>query len=264
LELSTTGLRAIFSAAVALCAISILSGCRSVPRTRVDATLTALPPATRDQMQIYLVGSPLDGFELGGLPDIERHLRQIGFEHTDAITWTTPALLARRVAVDRQANPQSRVVLVGWSLGCFQILEAASRLEQKKIEVDSVICLDGNPWIKLQGIRDHYPTTSDRVLCIYPPHRRLPDGLARTRQVNVSAPHHFAVPLNEKTVETILTELATVATSDSQRLPQAPVAEQASVGDSSRAPWYVREALPARRVISAAHWATDTDASVVR
>ena len=82
------------------------------------------------------------------------------------------------------------------------------------MEVDRVICLDGNPWVWVQGIRQKYPKLSEKVICIYPKHRDLPEGLAKTRQRQVGAWQHFGVPLHEDTIETILTELATVVRED--------------------------------------------------
>lgn len=251
LELDTRWSRAWTAAVVALAWSCALCGCRSVPRTKFAAELAAMPPAARSQVQIYLVGSPLDGFELAGLPAMKQHLREIGFENAEHITWTTPAGLADRIASDQRRRPVAHVMLVGWSLGCLQVLEAAARLEGQELEVDSVVCLDGNPWIKLQGVRNKYPQLSEKVVCIYPRHRDLPGGLARTRQRQVGAWHHFGVPLHEETIETILSELATVARSDSTAEPgefDMPQPDQPLEPD--RLPWYVTEAMPARQLVA--------------
>lgn len=192
----------------------LLAGCRNVPRTRVESQFASLPKSSREQVQIYLVGSPLDGFELAGLPAMKQRLHELGFDNAEHITWTTPDGLVERVANDHRKHPRGHIVLVGWSLGCLQALEAAAQLEGQKMEVDRVICLDGNPWVKLQGVRQKYPKLSEKVICIYPKHRDLPEGLAKTRQRQVGAWQHFGVPLHEETIETILTELATVVRED--------------------------------------------------
>lgn len=211
--MSTNALRASLSL-VALGLVCLMVGCRTVPRTRVESQFASLPQASRDQVQIYLVGSPLDSFDIAGLPAMRRRMNELGFENTEHVNWTTPKGLAKRVASDHQQNPSGQIVLVGWSLGCLQVLDAASELEKQQVQVARVICLDGNPWVGIQGIRRRYPTLSERVVCVYPKHRDLPSGLAKTRQRQVGAWQHFGVPLHEETIETIFTELVTVVRED--------------------------------------------------
>ncbi|MBL9124102.1 MAG: hypothetical protein JNG90_10755 [Planctomycetaceae bacterium] len=255
-----------------------LVGCRNVPRTRVESQFAALPATSREQVQIYLVGSPLDGFELAGLPAMKARLHELGFANADHLTWTTPAGLVERVAADHRRNARGHIVLVGWSLGCLQVLEAAARLEGQQVEIDRVICLDGNPWIKLQSVRRKYPKLSEKVICIYPKHRDLPTGLAQTRQRQVGAWQHFGVPLHQDTIETVLTELAAVVQEDASSGPQltrssspvelAPLAGPSDVPPAEpqvgpnlapvqtakphRLPRFTTESLPARQITASA------------
>ena len=208
--------------------VCLMVGCRTVPRTRVESQFASLPQASRDQVQIYLVGSPLDSFDIAGLPAMRRRMNELGFENTEHVNWTTPKGLAKRVASDHQQNPSGQIVLVGWSLGCLQVLDAASELEKQQVRVARVICLDGNPWVGIQGIRHRYPTISERVMCVYPKHRDLPNGLAKTRQRQVGAWQHFGVPLHEETIETIFTELASVVREDVLAADQRQQFAQAS------------------------------------
>jgi hypothetical protein len=244
----------------ALALFGLLGGCHSAPQLRLERTVTSLPETARDRVHLYLVGSPIDPAELGGLPSMERYFHDLGFRNTEKITWTTPSRLADRIANDRQADPASCTVLVGWSLGCYQILEASSQLERKRhIHVDRVICLDGNPWVGLQGRRKHYPTSSENVVCIYPSHRELPEGLARTRQRSVNAAHHFAVPMHEETIETILSELATVTRPAGGSGPESSrVAQRSPPAGLSGQTRLVAESLPARQIVGAAYWQDET------
>jgi len=195
------------------CGISLLSaalaGCATTPLacSPLAAELHRRPPQALDSVYVILVESPVDVSQLGGLPDVCCALRSLGVLNViyfDPFKHGTGCALADFIQGIRENDPNSRIMLVGWSMGCASVINALKHLEHDGQSIETVVYLDSST-LKFLPPDDH-PRNYERAVMIYRKDHSAPDGYPRSEEVVVDHWFHLAIPKHPTTMNQLILE----------------------------------------------------------
>jgi pimeloyl-ACP methyl ester carboxylesterase len=172
------------------------------------------PPEALDRVYVILVESPVDVPQLGGLPDVCCAMRSMGVLNTfyfDPFKHGTGCALADFIRDIRENDPDSRIMLVGWSMGCASVKNALEHLEYDGQSVETVVYLDSST-LKFLPPEDH-PQNYERAVMIYRKDHTAPDGYPRSEEVVVNHWFHLAIPRHPTTMNQLVLEAIRLADS---------------------------------------------------
>lgn len=107
--------------------------------------------------------------------------------------------------IEHEKSRGQKVVLVGWSYGVVQTLDAVKLLESRHICVDTFVSVDCF-WLNWHRGDDLQPSNVDRVVLIYREHSRLPEGFCNPVVHRIDTWRHLTVPGNQHTVDVLFQE----------------------------------------------------------
>lgn len=184
-------------------------GCAScpIPCSPHASLLRCQPACNLDNVHVICVESPADLGHWGRLDDVCCSLRQLGLNNA---VYFRPVIdghscdLAQYVRNVRQQNPNSRVMLVGWSMGCLYIRKALLDLDRTCEGVETVVYLD-SLFLKFADFTGH-PDNADRVLLVYRSHKSPPRCIPNSEVQCVGCWFHLPLCHHKETVDSLVQE----------------------------------------------------------
>lgn len=202
-------------------------GCASspIPRSPHASLLQCQPAANLDNVHVIFVESPADLGHWGRFDDVCYSMQQLGLDNT---VFFKPRVnghscdLAEYIRNVRRQNPNSRVMLVGWSMGSLYIRKTLKLLDQTGDRVDTVVYLD-SVFLTYADSRGH-PANADRVLLIYRSHKSPPQCIPNSEVQYINCQYHLPVAHCPATIDSLVQEaLALSATAPpTDRLSSSP------------------------------------------
>ena len=107
--------------------------------------------------------------------------------------------------IEQEKCRGQKVVLVGWSYGVVQTLDAVKLLESRHICVDTLVCIDCF-WLNWHRGNDLQPSNADRVVLIYRDQARLPQGFCNPVVHRIDTYRHLTVAGHRHTVDVLFQE----------------------------------------------------------
>lgn len=199
-----------------LAVCTALSGCaayRPIPTSRFAFELERRSEQSLDNVHVIFVESPADVGRWGRIEEVCCEMRDMGlrnavyFEPLIDGSWCE---LANDVRDIRAENPNSRIMLVGWSMGSMFVKNALTELEADGESVDTIVYLDSMT-IKLSDITGH-PENYDRAVLIYRRGHPMP-CLPNSVSLCVDECHHLPVGHHERTIDQLVQEAIRLADS---------------------------------------------------
>lgn len=186
-----------------------VGGCATcpIPSSPHSALLQSQPPSNLDDVHVIFVESPADLGHWGRLEEVCCSMRQLGLNNA---VYFKPILdggscdLVEYIRDVRDENPNSRIMLVGWSLGTLFVKSALATLDQCGEGVESVVYIDSG-FLKLSDITGH-PANADRVLLIYRAHTSPPSCIPNSEVQCVDSWFHLPVAHHRDTINSIVQE----------------------------------------------------------
>jgi hypothetical protein len=193
-----------------------------VPNTNLRAEAEALATDQRDHVYVYFINGvdPLCSGNLNGLCD---YVRSLGFSHATFGQMTAARHFLHKIRDVKAADPDAKIVLVGFSLGASCICNLAHWLGNEGIQVDSLIYLAGD---LINNNDKSRPTNACRIVnitargCVYVGFDMIWDAEkvdgAENTHVDV---RHMALPSQPQTIAIVVRELVIAA-----QMPTKPAA----------------------------------------
>ena len=214
----------IISRAVRLIVIALMIstvGCAScpIPRSPHASLLENQPAANLDNVHVIFVESPADLGHWGRLDEVYCSMQQLGLENA---VYFQPGInghtydLANHIRNVRNQNPNSRIMLVGWSMGCLYIRKTLLELDQTCDRVETVVYLD-SLLLKIADYTGH-PANADHVLLIYRSHTSPPQCIPNSEVQCVDCWTHLPVAHHRDTVDSLVQEALALSTASPSQM----------------------------------------------
>jgi hypothetical protein len=168
----------------------------------------------KDHVYIFAING-LDPMCLGTLNGLCSYLNEEGFASTHFSQVTSWGPFAQTIRQIRQADPNARIVVIGFSYGCNCARSLVKRLAEDGTRVDLLVYLAGD---LIDNSKLSFPDNVARVLNIRARGFILSGGDlivngadidgARNRRLDV---RHFVAPSRKETLELLMSELLTLA-----------------------------------------------------
>ena len=188
---------------------------------------TPVPKSCPDHVYVFAVNG-VDPLCLANFNGLCQLVKDQGFANTRFGQLYTCNLFAREIRAIRANDPQARIVLMGYSLGCNYVRCLTHALGRDGIQVDLLVYVAGDFTWDMPRCQ---PDNASRVLNITA-HGFIVTGgdllfrgaeLGRARNCRLNT-RHFLAPSRQETVAALLEELAAL----SSNAPAAPDAAAAS------------------------------------
>lgn len=195
-----------------------------LPSSSLRDRALAMPCWKRDRVHTFLVNG-LDPLWWGNLNGTGSYLRWCGFANTHCVQLTEVQACRKAIRQLRQARPDARIVLLGYSLGANCVRWLAHQLRHDGVRLDLLVYLGGDTIF--DGPRSR-PSNCDRVLNVRA-HGLIPlgydaffngDDLTGAANVRLEA-RHICLPSDRKALELLLRELVVLAESVAEPVPPA-------------------------------------------
>lgn len=202
-----------------------MNGCTSIasPCPVLVSELQNRPQQNLDDVHVIFVDSPF----LPKLSPICCEMRKRGMNNAiyfDPFRDGGGCVLSKHVRDIRAENPNSRIMLVGWSFGALSIKSTLEHLDVDCEGIDTIVYIDSS-LIKLCHLTGH-PDNYDRAVMIYRSVHRPPRCLRYDAIRCVDTWFHGSVPGNAGTINQLYEEAIRLAddaaSPDDFPLPYAP------------------------------------------
>ena len=114
-----------------------------------------------------------------------------------------PSTLASWIAQEKSQG--QKVMVVAWSYGMVETLDALKVLETRQVCVDTIVSIDCF-WLNWHRGPDLQPSNAKRVVLIYRDQSRLPEGFTSPVVHRIETYRHLAVPGHRHTVDVLFQE----------------------------------------------------------
>ena len=206
-----------------------ISGCAScpIPSSPHAMLLQSQPPSNLDDVHVIFVESSADVGHFGRLEEVCCSMRQLGLRNA---VYFEPIIdgdsddLVEQIRDIRDENPNSRIMLVGWSIGSLCVKSALVALDRCGEGVETVVYIDSG-FLKISDFTGH-PDNADRVLLIYRSHKSPPRCIPNSEVQCVDAWFHLAVPHHRVTVDQLVQEAADLAADGNPMRPFSPMVQR--------------------------------------
>ena len=207
----------------------LISGCAScpIPASPHAGLLQSQSPSNLDDVHVIFVESPADVGHWGRLEEVCCSLRQLGLQNAiyfEPIVDGDSCDLVEQIRDIRDENPNSRIMLVGWSMGALCVKDALVTLDRCGEGVETVVYIDSG-FLALADFTGH-PNNVDRVLLIYRAHKSPPRCIPNAEVQCVDAWFHLSVPHHRITVDQIVQEAVDLAADGNPTRPFSPVVQR--------------------------------------
>lgn len=204
-------------------------GCATcpIPSSPHAALLQSQPPSNLDDVHVIFVESPADLGHWGRLEEVCCSMRQLGLRNAvyfEPILDGSSCDLVEYIRDIRDENPNSRIMLVGWSMGALCVKSALVTLDQCGEGVESVVYIDSG-FLRLSDFTGH-PRNADRVLLIYRANQSVPRCIPNAEVQCVDSWFHLPVAHHRDTIDALVQEAADLAAEGNPMRPFTPVVYQ--------------------------------------
>lgn len=166
-----------------------------------------IPQACKNRVHIFFVHG-LDPLDLGNYSGLHDYFRELGFIKTYYGMPYHSLLFEKEVRHVRQADPEARIVLIGFSYGAGLVRDLACSVRSAGIDIDLLVYLDGVEF----GPRPlHRPANVARVLNILSFARSDKRTIEEGENHKYRDAWHFGAVTHPQTVQLLARELADVA-----------------------------------------------------
>ncbi len=214
---------------VMLAACLSMTGCATcpIPLSPHASLLQRQPPSNLDDVHIIFVDSLADVGHLGRLEEVCCSMREIGLRNA---VYFEPFFdgadrgLVEYIRGVRAENPNSRIMLVGWSMGSLCVKKALNTLAECCARVETVVYLD-SAFLTLSDFTGH-PDNADRVLLIYRANQSAPRCIPNSEVQCVDSWFHLPVAHHRDTVDSLVQEALALSTEGQPLQPFVGMADQ--------------------------------------
>jgi pimeloyl-ACP methyl ester carboxylesterase len=199
-----------------------------IPVNGLAEQAQAIPQEKKDHVHFFLVNG-FDPAYSANLNGVAAYCRSIGFSNTTCLQLAGAGKLKRQILTIRAADPDARVILLGFSWGANIVRSLANRWERDGIMIDSMVYLGGDTVSNSPSSR---PGNVRRILNITANGFLLSGGNlifkgadidgARNHRINVP---HLALPSNREAIRLVGEELIAQATLPGNAPPAGATAE---------------------------------------
>jgi hypothetical protein len=170
------------------------------------------PSDGKEHVYTFVVNG-VDPLQLANLNGMTDYLRRLGFGQTHYEPFLGYRATRRQILAIRQSDPDAKIVLVGYSFGTFVVRRLANDLEKENIAVDRLVYLGGDFIGNTERSR---PSNAAKVVNIRGHGAAffglLFNGADIDKAQNVQLDRrHFLLPSSGQTMETLASELASLA-----------------------------------------------------
>lgn len=190
---------------------AIASGCAGlpaqVPHSDLPGYASLRPDCCCDNVHIFVLESPFDICHLAGMPKLAESFEKMGFENVHYHNYHLDGdddVVADRIRAVKSENPNSRVMLIGYSTASLMVEDAIGRVSQDGIWIDSAVYIDSFWYRKLRT--GSHPQNCRHSLLLYRGGKLVPEGLPSETVYGIDETNHFRTPLNKGSYETIVGE----------------------------------------------------------
>lgn len=192
-----------------------LAGCASVGSADLTAQIRSVPADQRQHVYPFFLNSPNDPLRVTSFVEVSDYARDAGFTNAHYYTgFSSGEGLARDIRKIRQADPQARICLIGWSGASTFAFDAAKILASENVMIDSIIYLDSQWLIDRRLSHQVHPRNVGHALLLYRQGHEPPADVPNAEIHVIPTEDHLAVATNPVTVEYLVREL--------RRLAEAP------------------------------------------
>jgi hypothetical protein len=174
----------------------------------------AVPSDGKEHVHTFIVNG-LDPLQLANLNGMTGYLRRLGFSQTHYEPLLGYRATKRQIRAVRQSDPDAKIVLVGYSVGALVVRRLANDLQKEDIAVDRLVYLGGDFIPNTQGSRPSNVATVVNIRghgSIFSGKDLFFNGADLDNASNLRLDsRHFLLPSREQTMETLASELASLA-----------------------------------------------------
>jgi hypothetical protein len=208
--------RARLLAAGMLCAVaSLSSGCASIRHTmqpiqpELEARCQNLPSVERDRVHIFVING-FDPFHITNAEGLAQYLRELGFHDSRFRMMWTACSYTKSIHEIKAADPDARIVVIGYSMGVCFGRKLAKRLKEEGITVDLLLFLDAYTF---NNRPEHSPEDATRIVNIMTEPRGMLGSTPLHGVLNFQYPdvRHYFIPTTQCIVEHIVREISDLA-----------------------------------------------------
>ena len=187
-----------------LLAMLAASGCTTLHQSPWTGHVAKHPEQCSNVSVIFVEATP-DVGNWGKLDKLSDRFHRCGIRtcYFDPSVHGDPSVLASWI--EHEKSRGQRVVVVGWSYGVVETLDALKLLEPRQISVDTIVCIDCF-WLNWHRGDDLQPSNADRVVLIYRDQSRLPEGFHNPVVHRIDTYRHLTVPGHRHTVDVLFQE----------------------------------------------------------
>lgn len=199
-------------------------GCATcpIPTSPHAPLLQSQPAASLDDVHVIFVESPADLGHWGRLEEVCCSLRRLGLHNAvyfEPIVDGGSCDLADYIRDIRDENPNSRIMLVGWSLGALYVKDALIALDDCCEGVETVVYIDSSFLTMSDFIGMPHPDNADHVVLIYRSHQSPPSCIPNSVVQCVDSFFHLPVAHHCDTVDSIVQEAFALSTAGRPTTP---------------------------------------------
>jgi len=174
----------------------------------------AAPSDGKEHVYTFIVNG-LDPLQLANLNGMTGYLRRLGFPQTHYEPLLSYRATKRHIREIRQSDPDAKIVLVGYSAGALMVRRLANDLQRENIAVDRLVYLGGDFIPNTQGSRPSNVATVVNIRghgSIFSGRDLFFNGADLDHASNLRLDsRHFLLPSREQTMDTLASELASLA-----------------------------------------------------
>ncbi len=179
-------------------------GCTTLHQSPLAGHIAHHPEQWSNVSVIFVEATPDIG-NWGQLPTLSGRFYNCGVRafYFDPSVHGDASALASWIAQEKSRG--QRVMVVAWSYGMVQTLDALKLLESRHICVDTIVSVDCF-WLNWHRGTDLQPPNAERVVLIYRDQARLPEGFSAPVVHRIETYRHLAVPGHRHTVDVLFQE----------------------------------------------------------
>ncbi len=210
-----------------LLAVLASGGCTTLHQSPWAEHIVSHPEQCADVSVIFVEATPDIG-NWGHLGELSGRFHRGGVRTCffDPVVHGDAKVLASWIEHEKAQG--QKVVLVGWSYGVVQALDAVKLLESRHICVDTLVCIDCF-WLNWHRGEDLQPSNVDRVVLIYREHARLPEGFCNPVVHRIDTYRHLTVAGSQHTVDVLYQETIRLGCCEHAHAPCSSTAQLATV-----------------------------------
>ncbi len=185
-------------------AILASEGCTTLHQSTIAGCIASHPEQCSNVSVIFVEATP-DVGNWGHLPQLSGYFYNCGVRtfYFDPSVHGDATALASWIAQEKSRG--QKVMVVAWSYGMVQTLDALKVLEARQICVVTIVSVDCF-WLNWHRGSDLQPPNAERVVLIYRDQSRLPEGFAAPVVHRIETYRHLTVSGHQHTVDVLFQE----------------------------------------------------------